>query len=240
MKPPSLKRIDLSQQLLHKAAFDEALGECQLQLLRLQQRYYHARRRAIVVFEGWDAAGKGGAIRRLTEKVDPRGLQVWPVGPPTQDEQARHYLYRFWEKLPPPGTWAIFDRSWYGRVLVERVENLCTKAEWTRAYGEINEFEKMLIADGVVVTKLFLHISKKEQLRRFHEREKDPYKRWKITADDWRNRKKWPKYEEAIDDMFQRTSTRLAPWTPIAGEWKWFARVAVCRAVVRALERGLK
>jgi polyphosphate kinase 2 (PPK2 family) len=236
MKPPRLKDIDLSQEMQDKDAYEKALQKVQLRLLRLQQKHYHKKRRAIIVFEGWDAAGKGGAIRRLSEKLDPRGLRVWPIGPPASDEQRRHYLYRFWEKLPPPQTWAVFDRSWYGRVLVERVEKLCSPDEWKRAYGEINEFEKMLADDGVAIVKIFLHISKKEQLRRFTEREQNPYKRWKITKDDWRNRRKWPDYERAIDDMFRETSTQHVPWTPVSGERKWYARVAVCRTVAQALK----
>jgi len=236
VKKPRLKDVDLSKEMPDKDAYEEALEKVQLRLLRLQQRHYHQRRRAILVFEGWDAAGKGGAIRRLTEKLDPRGVHVWPIGAPTEEEQSRHYLYRFWQKLPAPGTWAIFDRSWYGRVLVERVERFAKKQEWERAYEEINEFEKMLADDGAVIVKLFLHISKKEQLRRFHEREENPYKRWKIGDDDWRNRKKWNKYERAIDDMFEKTTTRDAPWTAIAGERKWYARVSVCRTVADALE----
>lgn len=236
MKGPSLRDVDLTLELPDKKAYEAALAEVQLRLLRLQQHHYHKRRRAIIVFEGWDAAGKGGAIRRLTEKLDPRGLRVWPIGPPTEDEQAKHYLYRFWAKLPEPATWAVFDRSWYGRVLVERVEQLVHKHDWRRAYGEINEFEKMLTADGVPVVKLFLHISKKEQLRRFHEREDNPYKRWKITEDDWRNRRKWSKYEKAIEAMFEETSTPRAPWHVIAGERKWYARVTACRKVADALE----
>ena len=239
MKTPRLRDIDLSQEMPDKETYEKELSRLQLRLLRLQQQHYHGKRRAIIVFEGWDASGKGGAIRRLTEKLDPRGLRVWPIGVPTPDEQGRHYLYRFWEKLPEPGTWAIFDRSWYGRVLVERVEKFCKPAEWKRAYDEINEFEKMLVEDGAALVKLFLHISKKEQLRRFEERENNPYKRWKITKEDWRNRKKWSKYEKAIDDMFEETSSRRAPWTPIAGERKWFARTALCRAVAEALEEQL-
>jgi polyphosphate kinase 2 (PPK2 family) len=237
MKSPRLKNIDLSQKMPDKETYETTLAEAQLRLLRLQQRYYHGGRRAIILFEGWDAAGKGGAIRRMTEKIDPRGIHVWPIGAPTSEEQAKHYLYRFWEKLPTRGTWAILDRSWYGRVLVERVEKLCPKPVWKRAYDEINEFEKMLVDDGVVIVKLFLHISKKEQVRRFQERENNPYKRWKMTKDDWRNRKRWSSYEVAIDDMFRETNTKIARWKPIAGEHKWFARVAVCQAVIDALER---
>jgi polyphosphate kinase 2 (PPK2 family) len=238
VKKPRLENVDLSLEMPDKDAYEKALSKAQLRLLRLQQHHYHHHRRAVIVFEGWDASGKGGAIRRLTEKLDPRGVHVWPIGAPTPDEQSRHYLYRFWKKLPEPRTWAVFDRSWYGRVLVERVERFCTKEEWQRAYQEINEFEKMLSDDGAVVVKIFLHISKKEQLRRFHEREENPYKRWKITDDDWRNRKKWNKYERAIDDMFEKTTTRDAPWTPIAGERKWYARVSVCKAIADALEAG--
>src|SRR5882672_4107842 len=144
MKHPRLRDVDLSLEIKDKKAYEAALAEVQLRLLRLQQRDYHKRRRAIILLEGWDAAGKGGAIRRMTEKLDPRGVRVWPIGPPTSEEQGRHYLYRFFAKLPEPTTWAIFDRSWYGRVLVERVEHLATKHEWKRAYGEINDFEKML------------------------------------------------------------------------------------------------
>jgi len=238
-RPPRLEDVDLSREMEDKNAYEKALAAAQLRLLRLQQKHYHHKRRAVIVFEGWDAAGKGGAIRRLTEKLDPRGFQVWPIAAPTPDEQGRHYLYRFWKKLPLPQTWALFDRSWYGRVLVERVEKLCTPAEWNRAYDEINDFEKMLVKDGATVVKLFLHISKKEQLKRFHERENNPYKRWKITEEDWRNRRKWSKYERAIDDMFAQTSTKHVPWTPIAGEHKWHARVSVCRAVADALEEAL-
>jgi polyphosphate kinase 2 (PPK2 family) len=239
MKHPRLSKVDLSLELPDNDTYKKALEKGQYRLLDLQQRYYRKKRRTIIVFEGWDAAGKGGAIRRLSEKLDPRGVHVWPIGPPSAEEQGRHYLYRFWKKLPSPGTWAIFDRSWYGRVLVERVEKLCSKPEWTRAYREIVEFEKMLVDDGICLVKLFLHISKKEQLRRFHEREDNPYKRWKISPEDWRNRRKWSQYAEAIDDMFRETNTTNAPWRAIAGERKWYARTAVCRAVADALERRL-
>jgi polyphosphate kinase 2 (PPK2 family) len=235
MAPPRLRDVDLSLEIPDKKMYEETLADVQLKLLRLQQRGYQHGRRAIIVLEGWDAAGKGGTIRRLTEKLDPRGVRVWPIGPPTEEEKERHYLYRFFTKLPGRGTWSIFDRSWYGRVLVERVEHLAAKREWKRAYREINEFEQMLVDDGIPIVKLFLHISKKEQLRRFHERERNPYKRWKITKDDWRNRRKWSKYAGAIDDMFEKTTTEHAPWTIIAAERKWYARVAACRRVAEAL-----
>jgi polyphosphate kinase 2 (PPK2 family) len=236
MKSPSLGDVDLSLQIEDKETYEKELAAVQLRLLRLQQRDFHKRRRAIIAFEGWDAAGKGGAIRRMSEKLDPRGLRVWPIGPPTSDEQGRHYLYRFFAKLPEPTTWAIFDRTWYGRVLVERVEHLAKKHEWHRAYGEINELERMLTADGIPVIKIFLHISKREQLKRFHEREENPYKRWKMTDDDWRNRRKWSKYEKAIDEMLEKTSTKHAPWNVIAGERKWYARVTACQCIADALE----
>jgi AMP-polyphosphate phosphotransferase len=239
MKPPRLRDADLSLEMPDQDAYEKELKKVQLSLLRLQQEYFHAGKRAVIALEGWDAAGKGGTIRRLTEKIDPRGLHVWPIGAPTPDEQGRHYLYRFWTKLPAPGTWAIFDRTWYGRVLVERVEKLVPHDAWRRAYREINEFEQMLVDDGVPVVKLFVHISRKEQLRRFHERERNPYKRWKITDEDWRNRRRWKQYEKAVEQMFEETSTRAAPWILISGEHKWYGRTAACRAVVRALEAAM-
>jgi polyphosphate kinase 2 (PPK2 family) len=239
-RPPTLSRIDLSSEVKDKETYDSELSKLQLLLLREQQRYFHNKKRAIIVLEGWDAAGKGGAIRRMTEKLDPRGLHVWPIGPPSAEDQGKHYLYRFWDRLPSPGTWALFDRSWYGRVLVERVEKLCPKEAWERAYDEINEFERMLVADGVPVIKLFFHISKKEQLKRFHEREANPYKRWKITPEDWRNRRHWNHYEKAIDRMFAETSTRHAPWNVVPGEHKWYARTCACTILSRALQKGFR
>jgi len=237
MKSPRLADVDLGRSFPGKDSYEEALDAVQLRLLRLQSQYFSKKRRAIIVFEGRDAAGKGGAIKRLTEKIDPRGVKVWPIGAPSAEEQERHYLYRFWEKLPGRGTWAIFDRSWYGRVLVERVDKLAEKAEWRRAYQEINAFEKMLSDDGVTIVKMFFHISKKEQLIRFKERENDPYKKWKISKDDWHNRKKWAAYDEAIDDMFRETHTRESPWHLVSGERKWRARVDACRIVADALEK---
>lgn len=238
MKLPRLEDTDLSAKIEDKKEYEEQLKALQLRVLRQQQKSYQDKRRVIVAMEGWDAAGKGGAIKRVTEQLDPRGYRVWPISAPRDDEQGRHYLYRFWTKLPPPGGWTFFDRTWYGRVLVERIEEYCKKSAWKRAYGEINAFEKMLIDDGVVLVKLFLHISKKEQLRRFKEREENPYKRWKIGDDDWRNRKKWGQYEEAMGDMFAETSTKAAPWTIVAGEHKWWARVKVCETIAEALERA--
>jgi polyphosphate kinase 2 (PPK2 family) len=211
----------------------------QKQMLAVQQAYFHQKRRALIVFEGWDAAGKGGSIRRLTARLDPRSVKVWPIGAPSDDEQGRHYLYRFWSRLPVPGTTAIFDRSWYGRVLVERVERLVEPAAWQRAYDEINEFEHLLIADGVRVIKIFLHVTPEEQLERFGERLRNPVKRWKLTQEDIRNRARWKDYLEAYQDMFDRTSTKAAPWTVIGGDHKWTTRVQVLESVIKALTKDV-
>jgi polyphosphate kinase 2 (PPK2 family) len=222
-----------------KAYYEQRVAELQLQMLRIQQAYYRQRRRGILVFEGWDAAGKGGAIRRLTEKVDPRGCQVHAIGAPTKVEQGTHYLYRFWKALPAPGNIAVFDRSWYGRVLVERVEGFAEKSAWSRAYDEINEFEGLLVDDGVRIAKFFIHISKEEQARRFAERALDPYKRWKLKADDFRNRGKWAEYESAIEDMFEKTSTAHAPWSAIGGDYKWYVRARVLEEACAILGQGI-
>ena len=236
MKTPRLADVDLSRAFANKDAYEDALEKVQLRLLQLQTEHFAKKRRAIIVFEGRDAAGKGGAIKRLTENIDPRGVKVWPIGPPSSEEQGRHYLSRFWEKIPSRGTWAVFDRSWYGRVLVERVDKLATKPEWRRAYREINDFERMLSDDGVVIVKLFFHISKKEQLVRFKERERNPYKKWKIGKDDWHNRKMWKAYDGAIADMLRETHTRQSPWHLVSGEHKWHARVEACRIIADALD----
>jgi polyphosphate kinase 2 (PPK2 family) len=233
---PQLDDIKKHPELKDKKEYEDRLEKYQLRMLRLQQKMHQRGRRAIVAFEGWDAAGKGGTIRRLTEKLDPRGFKVYPIAAPRPDEQARHYLWRFWQKIPVPGEIAVFDRTWYGRVLVERVEKLASKDEWRRAYEEINQFEKQLTDAGCPIVKFFLHITKKEQLRRFEEREKNPYKNWKIGPEDWRNRKKWSQYEKAIDDMFERTDTGTAPWIPIASNRKWYARTEVLKRVVDHLE----
>ena len=223
-----------------KKAYYETLSELQLKLLRIQQAYHGSQsKRAIVVFEGWDAAGKGGAIRRMTEKLDPRAVRVHAISAPTAAEQGRHYLWRFWQRIPQPGRIAVFDRSWYGRVLVERIEGFAEKPAWKRAYHEINEFEHTLIDDGVRVVKIFLHITAEEQLRRFEERLNNPYKRWKLTLEDLRNRDRWADYEDATEDMFDKTSTEAAPWTLVLGNHKWHARVAVLKAVVDALGKGV-
>ena len=222
-----------------KAHYKAQLKKWQRKLLHVQQAYYHQKRRAVIVFEGWDAAGKGGAIRRLTSKLDPRGFTVYPIAAPREEENGRHYLYRFYTKLPVPGTMTIFDRSYYGRILVERVEGLASPPQWQRAYQEINEFERLLSDDGVRFVKLFLHISEQEQLRRFEERLHNPYKRWKLTEEDVRNRGKRKDYEQAIDAMFSKTDTVQAPWHLIPAEHKWFARVEVLKTLVSALREGV-
>jgi len=194
----------------------------------------------VLVFEGWDAAGKGGAIRRVTAALDARNFQVIPIAAPNDEERAYHYLWRFWRHLSRAGRVTIFDRSWYGRLLVERVEGLATEREWMRAYAEINQFEDQLAADGIVLAKYWLHITKDEQLRRFREREATSFKRWKITDEDWRNRKKWPAYELAVNDMIERTSTRAAPWTLVEANDKAYARVKVLSTLNDRLEEGLR
>ena len=236
---PRLGDADLSLRL-SRETYEERLSDLQKALLALQQAYRRADANAVIVFEGWDAAGKGGAIRRLAQAYDPRGLKVWPIAAPRPYFKERHYLARFWEKLPPDGTVAVFDRSWYGRVLVERVEGYATEAEWRRAYREIRDFEQLLTDDGARVIKFFLHISPKEQLERFEARLKDPIKRWKLTADDFRNRAKWEAYAEAIDEMFERTHTDAAPWLLIPAENKKYARIAVIEAVLERLSAGLE
>jgi AMP-polyphosphate phosphotransferase len=192
------------------------------------------------LFEGWDAAGKGGAIRRVTSALDPRCYRVVPIAAPTDEERAHHYRWRFWRHLSRAGRVTIFDRSWYGRVLVERVDNLATEAQWSRAYAEIENFEEELTGHGTILVKYWLHITKDEQERRFKERARSPYKSWKLTDEDWRNREKWDAYELAVNDMVARTSTRLAPWHLVPANDKHGARVQVLRISGDAIERALR
>jgi polyphosphate kinase 2 (PPK2 family) len=193
----------------------------------------------VAVFEGNDGAGKGGAIRRVTGALDSRHYQVTPIAAPTEEERAQPYLWRFWRHLPRKGRVTIFDRSWYGRVLVERVEKFCSEEDWMRAYHEINDFEEQLVEAGGVVTKFWLTVTKEEQLRRFREREKTAFKTFKITPDDWRNRKKWGDYERAVCDMIERTSNDLAPWILIPANDKYSARIAILRTLCERLEAAL-
>jgi polyphosphate kinase 2 (PPK2 family) len=209
----------------------EIIKKLQLEILRIQQGVYHKGERMIIAIEGVDASGKGGVIRKITENLDPRGFQVHPIGAPSSSDQGKHYLYRFWKNLPAKGMIAIFDRSWYGRVLVERIEKLTPKLRWERAYTEINQFEKLLTDDGVKVIKVCLKISKKEQLKRFEERLRDPYKQWKITDEDIRNRSKWIQYMNAYEDVFKKTSTLYCPWHVVETDNKDEARLRVLKII---------
>ncbi|MDD3179368.1 MAG: polyphosphate:AMP phosphotransferase [Opitutaceae bacterium] len=233
-----LDRVDLKSKLT-EAAYDKEMDQLQSDLTRLTWAAREKKVATVALFEGWDAAGKGGAIRRVVEAIDPRLISVVPIAAPTDEERAHHYLWRFWRHLPRDGRMVIFDRTWYGRVLVERVEGFATEAEWRRAYLEINDFEEQLVEHGGVLAKFWLHISKAEQLRRFEERQRTPTKVYKITEEDWRNRKRWPLYEDAINEMVARTSTEFAPWTLVAGNDKLSARVQILRELVARLERVL-
>jgi polyphosphate kinase 2 (PPK2 family) len=240
--PKGLKRGQRLDDLDHPVIDDEpeykrTLKQAQLRLLNFQRAMSETKRSLIVIFEGPDAAGKGGAIKRFVERLDPRLLRVHSIVKPTQDEYAHHYLWRFWTKIPQYGHAAILDRSWYGRVLVERVEGFATEKEWKRAYEEINDLERTLSDDGAIIVKIYLHISKDEQLSRFKRREADPYKHWKVTEEDWRNRRKWKEHNQSAEDMFERTSTTWAPWHVVAGNFKWYARVQVAKTILQALER---
>lgn len=234
-----LDRLDRSVMLADEGEYEQRLSKLQRKLQAIQQAYLRDRHRAIVVFEGWDASGKGGTIQRMIERLDPRRCKVWPIAAPSADEQGRHYLYRFWQRLPEPGTIAVFDRSWYGRVLIERVDNLIAPRDWKRAYKEINEFENILVDDGVKLIKIFLHIGAKEQLRRFAERIAAPHKRWKIALDDFRAHGKRRTYKQAYEDMFDRTSTANARWHAVPADHKWYARVTALEIVAAELSRGV-
>ena len=229
---------DLEHKSLEEEDYKPKLKELQLKLLNHTRELSEAKRSLIIVFEGPDAAGKGGAIKRIAERLDPRLLRVHSVVKPTAEEYQHHYMWRFWNKLAPYGQTVIFDRSWYGRVLVERVEGFASEKEWKRAYDEINEFERLLVDDGAVIVKFYLHISKDEQLLRFKRREADPYKHWKINDEDWRNRRKWDEHNAAAEDLFEKTSTEDAPWAVIAANYKWYARVKVMKSLIAALERA--
>jgi AMP-polyphosphate phosphotransferase len=233
-----LSNLDMSESLAPNKA-DAAVEMQQGRLNRLERQARADGVSTILVFEGWDAAGKGGAIRRVTAALDARDYRVIPIAAPTDEERAQHYLWRFWRHLGRAGRVTIFDRSWYGRVLVERVEAFATEREWTRAYAEINQFEDQLVERGIVLVKIWLHVTKDEQLRRFEERQATSYKRWKITDEDWRNRDRWPAYEAAVNDMIERTSTRHAPWTLVGANDKPLARLKVLRTIGDRLENQL-
>jgi polyphosphate kinase 2 (PPK2 family) len=229
-----LDSLEVDRQL-SKADYKQRRQAWQLELVQLQQTALRHGVRAMVALEGMDASGKGGAIRRLVRPLDPRGFRVYRVGPPAPEEHARHHLYRFWTKVPLPGEVAVFDRSWYGRVLVERVEGLAEEAEWQRGYREINDLERTLTDSGVALVKCWLHIDSDEQLRRFERRLADPLKAWKMSDDDWRNRANWDAYMEAADDALAATHTGAAPWNVIPANDKRYARIRVMQAVAGAI-----
>lgn len=234
-----LHDLDLSAKL-DKETYNQKLEGLQYEMLNAQQFLHNNKIGLILVFEGMDAAGKGGAIKRVTEKIDPRGYIVHPISAPQPHELRYNYMHRFWRKLPQHGQIGIFDRSWYGRVLVERVEGFATKKEWSRAFDEINQFEKMLTDGNYIIVKYWLHVSKEEQLQRFLDRENDPYKAWKLTDEDWRNRDKWEKYEEATEEMFEKTDTKNAPWVLVPGNNKRYARIHVLEEALRLIEENLE
>ena len=234
-----LDRADLSLSL-DREQYDRELDDLQERLFHLEHEMFVARVPAAIVYQGWDAAGKGGNIKRLTRGLDPRGYEVVPVAAPTAEEKSHHYLWRFWKNVPKAGHITIFDRSWYGRLMVERVEGFCREDEWKRAYREINEFERQLADFGTVIVKFWLQIDRQEQLRRFEARQQTAAKQWKITDEDWRNREKWDRYEEAVVDMLRQTSTTYAPWTILEANCKLYARIKALRTVAEALESALK
>lgn len=234
-----LSGVDLSKALSNKE-YKQKLDSFQKKMEILHSELYRLRIPVVICFEGWDAGGKGGAIKRLTSHMDPRGYQVNPTASPNDTEKAHHYLWRFWNNMPKAGHIAIFDRTWYGRVMVERIEGFCSEAEWKRAYQEINEMEEHLANSGCIVLKFWLHIDKDEQERRFKERMENPAKQWKITDEDWRNREKWDEYEKAVDEMLVRTSTTYAPWEIVEANSKYYARVKVLKTVVEAMEKEIE
>jgi polyphosphate kinase 2 (PPK2 family) len=235
-----LETVDLNKSLTREEYVRDLLAY-QLQLRELAFQLYQHKRTLVVVYEGWDAAGKGGNIKRVTEKLDPRGYEVFPIAAPAGEDATHHYLWRFWRRLVPPDEKQvlIFDRTWYGRVMVERIEGFCTESEWRRAYREINEFERQLVDAGMILAKFWIHISEDEQLRRFEARQDTPYKAWKLTDEDWRNRGRWDAYQVAVQDMLLRTSTLTAPWTIVEGNDKWFARVKTLHTLVELLSAEL-
>ena len=238
MRTTVLDGVDVSLTMT-KEDYKKRLYVLQKELTRLQNEMYLKRIPVVVALEGWDAAGKGGAIKRLTEPLDPRGYEVVPTAAPNDIEKAHHYLWRFWRAMPKDGHMTIFDRTWYGRVMVERIEGFCSQAEWRRAYREINQMEQNLTDHGVIVLKFWLQIDKDEQERRFNERMEDPEKQWKITDEDWRNREKWDAYVKAVDEMILRTSTTYAPWTIVEADSKYYARIKILETVVRALKNRI-
>ena len=239
-KVPKLSEIPLENKSLSDEEYKEQLTKLQNHLKELHNRLYRKKVPVVIVYEGWDAAGKGGNIKRITEALDPRGFEVQPIASPEPHEKARHYLWRFWMRLPKTGHIAIFDRSWYGRVMVERLEGFCSENDWKRAYNEMNEFEKELHDWGAVIIKFWVQIDKDTQLARFTDRQNTPEKQWKITDEDWRNREKWDEYEVAVNEMIQKTSTTFAPWHILESVDKKYARIKALKIVIEELEKVLK
>ena len=239
IKMPKLRDVPLEGKTLDEEKYKKELKELQAKLGQLHNRLYRKRVPVIIAYEGWDAAGKGGNIKRLTGALDPRGFEVHPIASPEPHEKARHYLWRFWTRLPKDGHIAIFDRTWYGRVMVERLEGFCSENDWQRAYYEMNEFEQELHNWGAVILKFWVQIDKDTQLARFTERQNTPSKQWKITDEDWRNREKWDLYEQAVDEMLQKTSTTYAPWHILESVDKKYARIKALHIVIDALEKAL-
>ena len=236
---PRLNEIRLDDKTIGEEEYKAQLKELQAQLRELHNRLYRKRVPVIICYEGWDAAGKGGNIRRITEALDPRGFEVQPIASPEPHEKARHYLWRFWNRLPKTGHVTIFDRTWYGRVMVERLEGFCSENDWQRAYNEMNEFERELYNWGAVIIKFWVQIDKDTQLERFTARQNTPEKQWKITDEDWRNREKWDAYEEAVNEMLQKTSTAYAPWYILESVDKKYARIKALKIVISRLQEVL-
>lgn len=240
IKMPLLSDISLADKVIPRDEYEERLKKCQKELSGLHSKLYQAKIPLIIAFEGWDAAGKGGAIKRIASALDPRGYEAVPIAAPDRTELNHHYLWRFWNHLPKTGHIAIFDRTWYGRVMVEKLEGFTSPERCAMAYTEINEFEKELTDCGAVIVKFWLQIDKDEQLRRFTERQNTPEKQWKITDEDWRNREKWDSYEEAVNDMLRLTSTEYAPWNVIEANDKPFARIKTMQIIIDAVEKRLR
>jgi polyphosphate kinase 2 (PPK2 family) len=239
-KWPILDKIEMIDGPIDEKTYDHDLEKLQYRLLNLQAYHLRTGGRVIINIDGWDAAGKGGLIERIIGNLEPKSTHVWRIGPPTPEEQGRHYLWRFWERLPAPGNWAIFDRTWYGRVLVERIEGLCSVEAWKRAYREINEFERQLTDDGVRIVKILVHVSAEEQKRRMIDRLNKPYKHYKIGLEDFRNIAKRREYLEAYDDMLERTDTDSAPWHVIASDSKQHARLTGLKIVADEVGKGIE
>ena len=235
---PKLSEVDLSK-TVSEEDYKKELDKLQERLSELHNELYHKKIPVIIAYEGWDAAGKGGNIKRITEALDPRGFEVHPIASPEPHEKTRHYLWRFWNRLPKTGHIAIFDRTWYGRVMVERLEGFCNENEWQRAYNEINEFEKELSDWGAVVIKFWVQIDKDTQLARFNDRQNTPEKQWKITDEDWRNREKWDLYETAVNEMLKKTNTTYAPWHVLESNDKKYARIKALKIVIEEIEKRI-